>query len=285
MSELIHRDDAMTYPEADRQYYLSMAGIRLWYAREPLPGAAPSPEFDVSWEEESRTAVAESFSAPGAQPALPRRIQPNVDPSHASEKIAHLQALMAGGNPETSSGGPAAPESETAVDRGRADVPGPDVEPQPEATPEEPALVSGLRLTLGFWTAEDMLLVSSISPDASERLQDALANNILTALGRSPDVKPDYVHWPVFANPLVPGNRFSDFSNVLTSKMESLKGCQLILMGVSQAQWPEDRDSWVARTLGTPVVDFPNTLAELAALPALKKAVWRELKPLARGSE
>ena len=36
------------HTEAARQFYLGVAGVRMWYAREPLPGAAPSPEYDFS---------------------------------------------------------------------------------------------------------------------------------------------------------------------------------------------------------------------------------------------
>ena len=38
--------------EAERQFYLAAAGIRMWYARESLPGAAPSPDFDFGVEDE-----------------------------------------------------------------------------------------------------------------------------------------------------------------------------------------------------------------------------------------
>lgn len=270
----------MSSPEVQRQFYLAMAGIQVWYARDSLPGAAPSPEFEFPEEEEP-----DQFAdAPPAQAPVRSggRARPNISSGQAGERIAHLQALMAGGSAA------AAPQSSPA-DAAVVAEPQPEAESEPRAEPkanapvEERVDLSDLRVTLGFWSTEDLVLVSGVSDDASERLQDALANNIIAALGAVRQITPSYLRWPVFANPVVPGNGFADFSRLVASMVSEQGARQLVLLGVLSDGLPEDRQTWLGRTLGAPTVDFPSTLAELAAVPSHKRALWRELKPLARG--
>lgn len=268
----------MTGPEAERQYYLAMAGIQLWYAREPLPGSAPSPDFEFPEEPATNESVVEAVPGNPAPPRRETRPRTMVDSAQAGERIAHLQAMMSGvrqkkadkGQPE------ATVEAEVAVGL-------PEGEPAAvENLPEPPASASNLRVTLGFWAAGNVLLVSGISEDASERLQDTLANNILSALGQAKAVKPTLLRWPVFSNTLVPGNSTADFVQLVDSLVEKSGRKHLVLLGVLQDWSPEDRAPLVAQALGKPVVDFPNRLAELAAVPAYKRALWSELKPWAR---
>lgn len=275
----------MSYPEAERQYYLTMAGIQMWYAREPLAGAAPSPQFDSADESvamEPARAASPPFSAPQvASPHVASRARASQEPGQGGGRIANLQALMSDDKPAAASVSVAAlPSVDSAADRSAAAN---QATTLPEASVEDGVTVSNLRVTMGLWAAGDVVLISSVSDDASERLQDTLANNILAALGFNQPVVPEYLRWPVFANPLVPGNGFGDFSRLLASMADRRDGRRLILLGVLADHLEQDRDSWLAGTLGSPAVDFAHTLSELAAVPDYKRALWRELKPLVRG--
>lgn len=273
----------MRVSEAERQFYLGMAGIHVWYAREPLPGAAPSPEFEFP-EEPERPAFAEPLAgsipatvkAPGSKkPALPEAGQ-------AVERIAHLQAMMTG---ENASGSVAATEARTEVKpEGVATAGSTDHSVDvPENLDPGPVVMTDLKVTLGVWEVGNVLLLGELSEDASARLQDSLANNILKALGYDEPVKSECLRWPVFANPLVPGNSFTDFTGVLKSLVGESEGRRIILLGVLTDSLPEERGVWLGSTLGEPAVDFPRTLAELAAVPSYKRALWEQLKPLVRG--
>ena len=50
--------------EAERQFYLAAAGIRMWYARESLPGAAPSPDCAAARGVDSESVRAGSRPSP-----------------------------------------------------------------------------------------------------------------------------------------------------------------------------------------------------------------------------
>lgn len=274
----------MTFSEADRQYYLAMAGIQVWYAREPLSGAAPSAEF--SFPEAPVTAEPAGLAPPAPPAPSPggSRARSADNAGQAGQRIASLQALMSNG-PSVSDPPPPAPplvevsvESETPASDATGDA------SVPETLPDDRVTVSNLRVTMGLWVAQNRILVGRVSEDASERLQDTLANNILAAMGASKPVEPEYLRWPVFANPLVPGNSFADFSRLLASMVGQFEGCQLILLGVLPELPDEEREPWLAQTLGLPAVDFRQSLAELAAVPAHKRSLWQALKPLRRSA-
>ncbi|MDX1598493.1 MAG: 2-isopropylmalate synthase [Marinobacter sp.] len=273
----------MRYSEAERQFYLGMAGIRAWYAREPLPGAAPSPEFEFP-EESELPAFAEPLARSNRAAAkAPGNSKPTgPEAGQAIERIANLQAMMAG---ENASGSVVATEAVAeSKPEGTAATASIDRESDtPEVLVPESVVMTGLKATLGVWQAGNVLLLGELSEDASTRLQDSLANNILKALGYDEPVKAECLRWPVFANPLVPGNSFADFTGVLKSLVGDIDGRRLILLGLLVDTLPEDRGAWLDNTLGQPAVDFPHTLAELAAVPSYKRALWEQLKPLVRG--
>lgn len=266
----------MSIPEVERQFYLGMAGIQLWYAREPLPGAAPSPEFDFP-EEIEVDSLAGGAPVPAPAPVKSGSAPENVVSSgQAGERIAHLQALMGGATP----GADPAPVVAESVAIAESEGEEPTEEPGTATPAVEVERVSDIRATLGIWRAGQIVLVAGISDDASERLQEALASNILAALGDRSAVAPNYVRWPVFANPLVPGNGFADLSRLLSSMVDKPEAGHLVLMGVMPGEQVENRQGWLERTFGAITVDFPHSLAELAAVPSYKRALWNELKPL-----
>ena len=67
--------------EAERQFYLAAAGIRMWYARESLPGAAPSPDFDFGVDDEPQ------FQPASEIPQIGRKSEP-LSGDQGGERIA-----------------------------------------------------------------------------------------------------------------------------------------------------------------------------------------------------
>lgn len=262
----------MMMSESERQYYLGQAGIRLWYAREPLPGAAPSPEYRFPAED----------SAPEPEPdvLVPRPQQPSrprpVGDDSGRHRIAGIQALMAGNQAGTDKRAVPATPAELPVDE--TDHASPvDELPASEAVAEPDSQVR-IETHLGFWVSERLVLVSRVSDEASGRLQETLAENILASLGESVPEQACHVRWPVFGNPRVPGNSLDDFQGLLRSVSKEFGSRKLLLLGVLPDDMPSGRSEWLAAALGASLVDFPRSLAELAAVPAYKRELWQQLK-------
>lgn len=262
----------MMMSESERQYYLGKAGIQVWYARAPLPGAAPSPEF--------RFPVDDSAPEPESDPIVPRPSRrasqrPAVEGA-GRERIAGIQALMAGSETEV----PEAPKPVSADELPAADT---EVSSSVDASPAlgqapEPARQGQIVAHLGCWVSERMVLVSGMSDEASERLQETLAGNILSALGERMTEESRHIRWPVFGNPRVPGNSVDDFHGLLRSVSSEFGSRKLICLGVLMDDMPAGRSEWLASALGTPSVDFPRSLAELAAVPEYKRELWQQLR-------
>lgn len=183
---------------------------------------------------------------------------------------------MADSEPET----PKVPESVKPVESPASLVEEPEpVEVLPDSdTIGEPEAGSRIEAHLGFWISERLVLVSSVSDQASERLQDTLAGNILAALGESAVEKPRHIHWPVFGNSRVPGNSMDDFRGILRSISAEFGTRKVLFLGVLVDELQPARSEWLAGALGSPALDFPRSLAELAAVPAYKRELWQQLK-------
>ncbi len=267
----------MIQTEAERQFYLGVAGVRLWYARSPLPGAAPSPEFEFP---EEVSAVSEEA------PVAPERT-PDVSPgvgkkpsgnSGKPSRAVNLKSLM-----ETSSEPPSGaaatpiPAKPVAEPEQKADTAASDASP---VVGEAEAAPFRHKLNLRLWVGRRFVLVSDLSGEASLRLQETLAGNILTSIGDQQARELGPVLWPVFNNPLLPGNRLPDLVNVLRGVLEGLDGQKVVLLGVPGSAQEAASGHWFAGALGRePELVFPHTLAELAGNPELKKELWRLLKP------
>jgi hypothetical protein len=161
-----------------------------------------------------------------------------------------------------------------------ADVPLPgEVAPHPDTPAEpEPEPQAQVDAHLGFWVSEHLVLVSGMSDEASERLQHTLAENILSSLGESSVESPRHIRWPVFGNSRVPGNSVEDFRHILRSLSHEFGARKLLLLGVMPDDMASSRSEWLAAALGIPAVDYPRSLAELAAVPAYKRELWQQLK-------
>jgi hypothetical protein len=267
----------MTMPEVERQFYLGRAGIHLWYARKTLPGAAPSPEF--AFPEHDAPELEFAAIAPplaSARSSVPQRKIDGV----GKDRIAGIQALMAGNAPETADIPVPEKTQETPV------VAGPEVTAEASSDKKLEAVEgspSEIRAHLGFWLSERLVLISGVSDQASTRLQDTLAENILTAVGETRIEKGHELRWPVFGNLRVPGNSADNFRDTLHSLVNNFGARKLVLLGVLAKESPSERAVRLDSVLGDAAVDFPYTLAELAAVPAHKRDLWQRLKSIVGG--
>lgn len=270
----------MIRSEAERQFYLGAAGIRVWYARQPLPGAAPSPEFEFPGE----TAAAEApldISGPVFRPCRVSgktvRSVPSVsERNQGAARIADLQALMESDTGALEKPASEAPKQEPPVG---ADQNSPQTEPVGEVVAEVPASAVG-NISLMLWAGDDFALIAAISAEASTRLQETLALNILKSLGEQGGRVLGQVRWPVFNNLLVPGNSTGDLVEVMRNVLSGLDHQKVVVLG-TEAGTGTGKD-WLTEALGRDVtVNFQHSLAELAGDPAKKRLLWHQLKAMA----
>lgn len=263
----------MMQSETQRQFYLGVAGVRLWYARNALPGAAPSPEYLFDDEPDSDAAQPEQ---PVPSPSM-RQAPVGGGADVGAARVANLQALMedaqpVAGRPEE----PGSPAITTAMASGNEpDVTG---ETVPAATTGELAP----ELNLQLWVGRDVSLIASLSAEASLRLQETLAENILKSLGETGLRKVGPVRWPVFNNLRAPGNSMADLRAVLVHALSAVQDQKVIALGLVGPDGYEGEESWFHHLSGIrPDLDFAGTLAELASDPSGKRALWQQLKSLA----
>ncbi|MFO8142080.1 MAG: hypothetical protein R6T87_09400 [Marinobacter sp.] len=267
--------------EAERQFYLGMAGIRLWYAREPLPGAAPSPDFDFG----AASADVPERAAPVAVP----RVRQNA-PSQAlgdadkKDKLARLKTLM-----DTVPDKPAASvrrqnplpvevsaaiSSPVAADEATVD------EGPGQGTAYVDVLDQVPRVCLQSWSGSRIFLLANLSEDASLSLQETLARNIVRSLGESVTRESAVLRWPLFNNLKVSLNSETDLAGLMRDHLANATGKAVITLGLS-SEMSVISDILDDVLEATPVVAFGHSLAALAADPDLKKQLWPLLKPLA----
>jgi hypothetical protein len=256
----------MQRTEAERQFYLSMAGIRMWYARDGLPGAAPSPEFLFPEEDEDDPAPL----AVAPEPAPKRSAPPRSGPPPA---WSGLKAMVSG------------ERTQEADKPTEATVKDPVVQPESESQATAPVSVSAspalpvpLKLDLGIWAGRQVLLISSVTDEASARLQDTLATNILRALGDDLQSRAEF-HWPVFANGEAVNDQGS-FADCLGRLGKQYSGLRTVLLGIDEQQGLEA----VREAFSAAGPEFPHGLAGLATSPERKRELWELLKPLAARS-
>lgn len=265
--------------EAERQFYLGVAGVRLWYARSSLPGAGPSPEFEFPEEATAEPEFSGVPTEPTAEVISEVAKKPAGKTGKPSRAI-NLQSLMETSAPESpdATTTPSAPEPEAKSGQ----QPGTRESKVGQSSGKAVEAPFGQKLNLRLWAGRRFLLVSDLSEEASLRLQETLAANILKSIGDQDARVLGPVLWPVFNNPLLPGNRLPDLVGVLKGIVEPLNIQQVILLGDSGSGEPAAGGHWFAQVLGRePELVFPHTLAELAGNPELKKKLWQLLKPFA----
>lgn len=256
--------------EAERQFYLAAAGIRMWYARDRLPGAAPSPEYDFGpgegspWEPE-----------PDSLP-VPRKPAPeSADRGRA--RIAQLQDLMGGKVQASPVAAPEpAPHTESPVSAPEL----PAVEPDRRVSMAETAEVVP-RLCVAAWKGRRISLLCHLAEDASFSLQDNLARNILRSVGEIDASMVGPFRWPVFNNLKVTLNSLDDLMTALAVCFEDVsKTDYVITLGFSDEQLSQVFERGLGRT---PDVAFPGTLASLASDPASKRSLWNAIRGMSAG--
>lgn len=277
--------------DAERQYYLSMVGVRLWYARSPQPGAAPSLSFDFGVSEPVK-------EEPEARPFPVQlgnlRARSTGGPQRA-ERLAGLRGLLEKESDEGAGSEPAAQDEQAANHTGAHTdaeqpvhaamvAPEPTVQLQTESLPTDERATRPLiiRAYWGVWLSERWRLVSGLSPDASLQLQDNLARAILHAMG-SRSVSTFTLRWPVFNNPGVAGNDEKGFRELLQelqedTSQEEVGGRKTLALGLCQDAELPDRGSWLRNALGHLAVDFQYSLAGIATDPSRKRDLWAELR-------
>lgn len=279
--------------EAQRQFAMGVAGVRLWYARAPLPGAAPSPGFDFDEPGGIDMDVSETV----AETPVARASRPTSEASR--QGLARLQGLMA----DTASRPSARPEVASAPvvdsDEGAAAESGGQIAreesgagPQANApvenvsSPQAGDVLAGKVVAFHwrFWSGSQWLLVSRCPDNASRALEDRLATNILKALGEDVAGREE-VRWPVFSNPAVPGNDAAGAVDVLSAMAETVARPRQVWLGLL----PEDAaqaapEVWdrLCAPLGQASVSFPLSLAALSSDPDGKRRLWRALQQVGR---
>ena len=263
--------------EAERQFYLGAAGIRMWYARQPLPGAAPSPGF-VYPEEDAAPEI-----PPGRPESVARRASGSVrvgtekptapDRTEGVARIADLQALMGGkaGVPEK-----APPQSPATPSLPEAPTEAPNSELSEEVS-ARPSRIPTVSANLMIWAGSNVVLIGGMSEDASGRLQESLAMNILKSLGEHKPRVLGRVIWPIFNNLLVPGNSGHDLVEVIRHILSGLERKPVVVLQAGE----DSEQGWLEAALGRDAtVRFPHTLAEIAGNPTLKRSLWQQIRPM-----
>lgn len=276
--------------EAQRQFAMGVAGVRLWYARGSLPGAAPSPDFD--------------FGEPAGQPEAPAEAakmpsSPRPESDASRKGLARLQGLLSEtrADPGSEAQGRAvsrtAPASvaETPPGSSRTPasthaVPAPESESEPVPIDQPGSALAGklIGFQWRFWIGEQWLLVSSCPDTASRGLEDRLAANILRALG---DVvtSTEVLRWPVFSNPAVPGNDAAGAVEVLSAMAGTVNRPRQLWLGLEPEESNPDASAlWrsVSAPLGEATVSFPGSLVALSSDPGAKRALWQALQQAGR---
>ncbi len=255
--------------EAERQFYLAQAGIRMWYAREPLPGAAPSADFDFT----ELDAVPAPIPEPESLPA-----QPSEKTERNKDHIAKLQSLM---EPKKSSASaPAPPPIQAPASTDPTQDDSPDVESPDRDTsvsvPGDRTSRDIPRVTLQTWVGKRVMLVAPLSDESSLALQQTLAVNILNALGEWKPETLDIIRWPLFNNAGISLNHTDHLVDVLSAQLKGHDDKVVILLG--------EGGEWFDAALNRqPDLSFSATLANLAGTPKLKRELWQLLKPFRPG--
>ena len=140
-------------------------------------------------------------------------------------------------------------------------------------------LPAPLEVTEGEWEGRQ---VKATEIEGKARIliamQDNLAGNILASLGESGVERSRHIRWPVFGNPRVPGNGVDGLRQVLCSVSQEFGTRKLVFLGALVDDMSSGRSDWLFSALGAPAVDFPRSLAELAAVPSYKRELWQQLK-------
>jgi hypothetical protein len=263
----------MIQSEAERQFYLGMAGVQLWYARDALPGAGASPDYVFPETEDDPACISSGVpTLPETAPqALTQRWPETGGDRRTSSPKPDLKALMGRGSEAPPGDSVGVSEQEVAPDLTGAEIAGSD-----GSVANDIALVN---VQVQIWMGRRVALVARLSAEVSLNLQATLASNILRSLGEAEPQTLGTVHWPVFNNRLVPGNSLADLGSVLGYVLSDLGSQTLVNLGVDDGVVASAFEAVPAKG-NHQQIDFPHSLAEMAATPSLKRELWHQIKPV-----
>lgn len=246
--------------EAERQFYLAAAGIRMWYAREPLPGAAPSEDFDFG----------ELDAVPVPQPELAPDSS-SLKTERSKGHIAKLHTLMEASKPPAVEPTPVPAQAPALAELSPKELPDAEARNDHASVSDKQTASDIPRVTLQSWVGTRVMLIAPISDESSLSLQQTLASNILYALGESNPEALDIVHWPLFNNAGISLNNTSHLVEVLSGQLKKHEDKIVVMLG--------EGGDWLGNALGRqPDVRFAASLASLAGAPTLKRELWQLLK-------
>lgn len=262
--------------EAERQYYLQHAGVRLWYARAPLPGAAPSPNFDFAVP---KPELSDNTIIPDTPAKLKtERSSRPVDRERSKGRINQLQALMA--KPQCVTDQTEGVQAPAVDDETAAPVAfdgderaAPELREPLSVSEDSPSAAIIERCCIQAWIGQRIVIVAHLSEQSSLSMQETLARNILKSLGDDLSDTVGPVHWPLFNNLRVGLNSAAHLQSVIKTLLAPHADKALVSLG--------DTDDLISAALGKAVdVRFASGLAVLAGDSSLKRQLWQQIKPL-----
>ncbi|MBV0932476.1 uracil-DNA glycosylase family protein [Marinobacterium weihaiense] len=272
--------------EQQRHQWLEAIGIDSWLPRQPLPGAATSPDWVAGFHAAEHvdapaavstpaSPVAKSSSGPQARSASPRSAGSGIDTATLVDvpapKPAATAAPVAAG-PRTV--GPRTVGPRTAL------------EPAP-------------RFKLAYLVCADLLIIDSLPPhhaDGFSRQHKRLLQGMTRALGLPAEQAlsaPFMLPWPMLASKTLdqgPEEARRAARHKLQRTLEFKPEIRhVLLLGEAALQWVVDTErvldecqgQWLPLAEGRQAL-VTLSLSELLRLPERKAEVWRDLQPLRR---
>lgn len=264
--------------------YLKQLGIDIWLPRQPLEGAAPSPEwvFTFIHPSELLEGEVESLAAEEIiQPAKPKlTAKPKLSAAHTLNELHAEQRSIAHINE--------ALEAEVATEASAQQV-------RPTAAAAAQPVP---RFRYAVTRTPRFLIVDELPTQGAQLLSDAykrLLAGVVLALGEDPKQMslPLMVHWPHLAGSKVNQGAEEAFKYVqltLGSLQQKSKPESILMFGAGLGRWvlgeafenlntgelmlhPQSNISCLATA----------SLSQALQLPDIKRQIWTDLQPVVRG--
>ena len=257
--------------------YLKQLGIEQWVPRQPLPSAAPSPEWVFRFVHPGE--LLEDVAAPDLEPVGPSAAKKHPQPEpHAEQRaIAHIHEALEdsvaskSGTVALKAAAPEAPKTESAA---KAPVVSP-------------------KFRFAFAKSDRTLFVDQLPVQGSlgfSQHHSRLLAGIARAIGDDPQQlsMPTLVQWPLLAGKTLNQGPEEAFKNVQRQLQWMLKseGVQrMVLFGESLPTWVVDLSMSADLSQGVhPNWNLPYvctaSLTQALQLPELKRQIWNDLQPL-----
>lgn len=275
--------------EQQRHQWLEAIGIDSWLPRQPLPGAAPSPDWveafsypeaEAQWQQDVGFDEGGDQS-PSSRPSRPAGARIDTAALLDEPKRPAAQALAA-----RSAAEPTLAEPRTAEPQVHAPV---------RATKPEPAP----RFKLAFLVRGDLLIVDSLpphQPDGFSRQHRRLLQGITNALGLPAEAElssPFMLPWPMLAGKTLnqgPDEARKAVQRKLNNTLSFTPAIrQILLLGEAASRWAIEQEGEFEALQGQQLELSEGrralvtlSLSELLRLPERKAEVWRDLQPFRR---